>query len=154
MNKNFTMAFSCIIAFIFGLGINNIAMSDIDINKIAYVDVNKLVASSNIIKQAQNIRDIQTREMLNWYDNANTEIQKQKTKETKDMLIKTYESQLQQKKKTIKENYTREVKKADNQMDSVIKQKAKELGYVLVFKKESLLYGGEDITSQILPLVK
>ena len=129
-------------------------MSDIGLNKIAYVDTSKLIINSNTVKQAQNIRDMQTKEMLKWYDNANNEIQKQQTKEAKEALIKKYEKELTQKKQSIKDNYIKEVKKADSQMNNIISKKANELGYSIVFKKDALLFGGNDITSQILPSVK
>ena len=42
----------------------------------------------------------------------------------------------------------------DKQLDTAITQKAKAMGYDLVLRKDSVLFGGVDITDQILPLVK
>ena len=154
MKKNLATLMLCIIAFGFGAGINNKAMSDTDKYQIAYVDVNKLVLSSKVINQAQTKRDNQTKEMLKWYDSANSEIQKQQSQEEKQALIKKYENELIQKKKSIKDEYTKEIAKADMQMEDAITRKGKELGYTLVFKKDSLIYGADDITAKVLPLIK
>ena len=154
MKKNLITALMCTFAFALGIGINNIAMSDMDSAKIAYVDVNKLISGSNIITNAQKTRENQTKEMLKWYDKASADIQKQQTPDGRQALVKKYEAQLTQKKTAIKDAYSKEIKKADTQMENAISQKAKELGYSLVFRKESLLFGGNDITSQVLPLIK
>ena len=92
--------------------------------------------------------------MLKWYDNANNEIQKQTTKAEKEKLIKKYEAQLTTKKKTIKDAYAKKVTEADSQISGVINQKAKELGYNIVLRGDSVLFGGDDITDKIVPLVK
>ncbi|MBR2068685.1 MAG: OmpH family outer membrane protein [Candidatus Gastranaerophilales bacterium] len=154
MKRNLITLVLCAFAFGLGVGFNNIAFSDIDTSKIAYVNVNKLITGSKTIKQAQSAREKQTTEMLKWYDSASDEIQKQETKEKRDALIKKYEAQLTQKKKTIKDAYSKEISQADSQMDTVIAQKAKELGYSVVFRSDSVLFGGTDITAQVLPLVK
>ena len=57
-------------------------------------------------------------------------------------------------KKTIKDTYAKKVTQVDKQLDTVITAKAKELGYDLVFRKDSILVGGTDITGHVLPLVK
>ena len=145
-----------LMAFSFGLGfgINNFAMSDNVPSKIAYVDVSKLLGASKTIKAASDLQVKQTEDMLKWYNTASADIQKQQTKEGRDALIKKYEAQLTTKKKTIKEAYAKKVGEVDKQLDTAIHQKAAALGYELVFRKESLLVGGTDITGQIIPLVK
>jgi len=154
MKKNLIIAGLCTCAFVLGFSVNNIALSNIASSKVAYIDVNKLTASSKTIKQALAQREKQTKEMLKWYDSASLEIQKQDSKEKKDALVKKYEAQLTQKKKSIKDAYAKEINKADAQMEQVISQKAKELGYNLVFRRDALIFGGDDITSQVLPSVK
>ena len=141
-------------AFGLGFGINNIAVSENVPQKIAYVDVAKLMSSSKILKTAENTRASQTKDMLKWYDTASADIQKQSTPEAKKAAIKKYEEQLTQKKKSIKEAYTKKVNEVDGQLSNAINQKSKELGYDIVLRSDVVLYGGEDITSKIVPLVK
>lgn len=154
MKKSLTTLALCSFAFGLGFGFNQIAFSDAAAPKVAYVNVGKLLAASKTIKAAQDTQAKQTQEMLKWYNTASADIQKQQTPAGREALIKKYEAQLTTKKKSIKDAYTKKVTEVDNQLDSAITQKAKALGYDLVFRKESLLVGGVDITDQILPLVK
>jgi len=144
----------CSFAFGLGFGMNNIAFSDTAGKKVGYVSVTKLLTASKALKSAEEQKVKQTTEMLKWYDTASADIQKQSTPEARNALIKKYEAQLTQKKKTIKDNYAKKVNEVSTQLNNAITQKSKELGYDLVFEKDSILYGGDDITASILPLVK
>ncbi|MBQ8635735.1 OmpH family outer membrane protein [bacterium] len=154
MKKSLLTLVLCSFAFGLGFGLNNVAFSDTPALKVAYVNVPKLLAASKTLKAAEQARVKQTQDMLKWYETASADIQKQSTKAGKDALIRKYEDQLTQKKKTIKENYTKKVTEVDKQLDTAISTKAKAMGYNLVFRKDSLLFGGTDITAQVLPSVK
>lgn len=154
MKKSLLTLTLCAFAFGLGFGANNIAFSDNATLKVAYVNVPKLLSASKTLKAAQDTQLKQTKDMLKWYDTASADIQKQSTKAGKDALIKKYEAQLTQKKKTIKDTYAKKVNQVDAQLDSAITTKAQAMGYDLVLRKDSVLYGGTDITAQILPLVK
>ena len=154
MKKFLLTSVLCAFAFGLGLGINNFAFCDGTAPKIAYVNVSKLLASSKVIKAAQDARKKQTTEMLKWYDSASADIQKQQTAAGKQELIKKYEAQLTTKKKTINDAYTKKLNEADKQIESVLSQKAKELGYDIVLRGDSVLFGGTDITAHVAPLVK
>ena len=155
MKKNLLTLVLCSFAFGLGFGLNNLAFSDnTETQKIGYVNVGKLLAASKVIKSAEETKANQTKEMLKWYDTANADIQKQSSHETKQALIKKYEAQLTQKKKTIKDNYAKKVSEVDTQLSNAISKKSKELGYDIVLRSDSVLFGGDDITSQVLPLVK
>ena len=154
MKKNLLTLALCSLAFGIGFGLNNVAFSNLPASKVAYVDVPKLLAASKTLKSAEETRLKQTKDMLKWYDTASADIQKQSTPAGKQTLIKKYEEQLTQKKKAIKDAYAKKVSSVDTQLDTAISQKAKALGYGYVFRKDALLFGGTDITAQVLPLVK
>lgn len=154
MKKNLLTVVLCFFAFGLGFGLNNVTYGDGNGVKIGYVNVSQLLEASKALKAAEAQKTKSTTEMLKWYDTANAEIQKQSTVEAKKNLIKKYESQLTQKKKTIKDAYAKKVNEIDKQLDAAINQKATAMGYNLVLRKDSVLFGGEDITAQILPLVK
>ena len=153
MKKSLLTLVLCSFAFGLGFGMNNVAFSDAN-QKIAYVNVTKLVQSSKTLKSAQSAKEKQEQEMLNWFKTASADINKQSTKEGKEALVKKYETQLNQKKKTIADAYIKKVNDVDKQLNDVIQQKSKDMGYDLVLRKESVLFGGVDITDSILPLVK
>ncbi|MBQ8847762.1 MAG: OmpH family outer membrane protein [Candidatus Gastranaerophilales bacterium] len=154
MKKSLLTLVLCSFAFGLGFGINNIAFSDVQASKVAYVNVGKLLASSKSIKAAEDARAKQTQDMLKWYDTASADIAKQQSAAGKQALIKKYEAQLTAKKKSIKDAYAKKINEVDTQLDNAIKTKAKAMGYDLVFRSDALLFGGTDITSSILPLVK
>ncbi len=154
MKKTLMTLVLCSFAFGLGFGFNNVAFSNVATSKIACVNVSKLLTVSKTLQQAEADREKQTKDMLNWYDKASADIQKQQTEAGKKTLINKYEAQLTQKKKAIKDNYAKKVNAIDKQLDTAITQKAKAMGYDLVLRKDSVLFGGVDITDQILPLVK
>ena len=154
MKKALLTLVLCSFAFGLGFGFNNVAFSNVATSKIACVNVSKLLTVSKALQQAEADREKQTNDMLKWYDKASADIQKQQTEAGKKTLINKYEAQLTQKKKAIKDNYAKKVNSIDKQLDTVITQKAKAMGYDLVLRKDSVLFGGVDITEQILPLVK
>lgn len=154
MKKSLLTLALCSFAFGLGFGMNNIAFSNITPAKVAYVNVPKLLSASKTLKAAQETQAKQTKDMLKWYDTASADIQKQTTEAGKKALIKKYEAQLTQKKKTIKETYSKKVTQVDTQLDTAITTKAKAMGYELVLRKDAVLFGGTDITAEILPLVK
>ena len=154
MKKSLLTFALCFFAFGLGFGFNNLAFSDGNDIKIGYVNVDELLAASKSLKAAEDQRAKQTTEMLKWYDTASADIQKQTTDAARKNLVKKYEAQLTQKKKTIRDAYAKKVSEIDKQLSSSINQKASAMGYNLVLKKDSVLFGGDDITAQILPLVK
>ncbi len=154
MKKSLLTLVLCSFAFGLGFGVNNIAVSNNVVPKIAYVNVSKLVAASKTIKAADATKQKQEQEMIKWFNNANAEIQKQPTQAAKNSLAQKYETQLNAKKKAINDAYMKKVNEVDAQLDSAISAKAKGLGYTIVLRKDSVLFGGVDITSQIIPMVK
>lgn len=153
MKKSLLTALLCAFAFGLGFGANNIAFSNVAASKIAYVNVGKLLTSSNTIKNAQATKTKQTQELQKLVTTANTEIQKAAAKD-KNAVAKKYETQVSAKKKAIQDAYTKKLMEVDKQLETAIAAKAKALGYDIVLRSDSVLYGSNDITSQIVPLVK
>jgi len=155
MKRNFlTIMLASSFAFGLGFGINNIAMSEVDTSKIAYVNVAKLLSNSKTLKSAQETKRKQEQEMIKWFKTASADIDKQQTKAGKETLIKKYEAQLQTKKKTINDQYIKKVNEIDKQIASAISAKATAAGYSMVLKKDAIVFGGVDITDSVLPSIK
>ena len=154
MKKNLLTLALCFFAFGLGFGFNNMAFSDGNNIKIGYVNVGKLLEASKALKAAEDAKAKSTTEMLKWYDTASADIQKQTTPEARKNMIKKYEDQLTKKKNTIKDAYAKKVAEIDKQFNDVITQKATAMGYNIILRKDAVIFGGDDITEQILPLVK
>lgn len=157
MKKNLTTLALCSFAFGLGFGMNNVTFGNATpapVVKIAHVNTQKLLASSKSLKAAEKDKAKKTTEMLKWYDSIDSQIKAKTKEEEKIALIKKYEPELKKKKEAIRKDYATKIKAVDTQVSSAINQKAKDMGYTIVLKGDSVLFGGDDITSSVLPLVK
>ena len=151
--KKSTILFA-ITMFALGFGINNLAISNMTVTKIAVVDVPAVVAKSAQVQalkkeQAKNMQELET-----WLKTARADVEKQKTEAGKEKLIKKYDEEFAKKKENISKNYNNKLQAIDKSISSTIASEAKAKGYELVLTKGVVLYGGEDITSAISKVVK
>ena len=140
-------------AFILGLGFNNFAMSDVP-SKIAVVDVNRVVSNSSQVMALKKEQNLKNEELQKWLTTAKADVEKQKTQEGKEKLIKKYDSDFQKKQQAIQKDYTDKLQSIDKNISGVIAKTAKDKGYDVVLAKGVVLYGGEDITNTISKLIK
>jgi len=137
-----------------GLTINNFALSGVATNKIAVVDVQKVVASSSQVsalkeEQKKKIQDVQS-----FIVTAKKSLEKETDAAKKKALEDSYNKQLQTKTSTIEKEYGQKLQEIDSTISTVIANKAKADGYTIVLAKGVVLYGGEDITTSIITAVK
>lgn len=140
-------------AFILGLGFNNFAMSDVP-SKIAVVDVNRVVSNSSQVMALKKEQNLKNEELQKWLTTAKADVEKQKTQEGKEKLIKKYDSDFQKKQQAIQKDYTDKLQLIDKDISGVIAKTAKDKGYNVVLAKGVVLYGGDDITNTISKLIK
>lgn len=140
-------------AFILGLGFNNFAMSDVP-SKIAVVDVNRVVSNSSQVMALKKEQNLKNEELQKWLTTAKADVEKQKTQEGKEKLIKKYDSDFQKKQQAIQKDYTDKLQSIDKDISGVIAKTAKDKGYNVVLAKGVVLYGGDDITNTISKLIK
>lgn len=140
-------------AFVLGLGFNTFAMSDVP-SKIAVVDVNRVVSNSSQVMALKKEQNLKNEELQKWLTTAKADVEKQKTQEGKEKLIKKYDSDFQKKQQAIQKDYTDKLQAIDKDISGVIAKTAKDKGYDVVLTKGVVLYGGEDITSTISKLIK
>jgi len=137
-------------AFVLGFGINNFAMSDTpQTTNIAVVDVAKLIESSNKVKSLKSEQAKNMEDLTKLAQSAKADIEKQSTEENKEKLAKKYQETINQRRQNNAENYAKQLAVIDKDVDNLIKQKAKSSNYSLILSKNSVLYGGEDITEDL-----
>ncbi len=146
-------------AFILGAGINNIAHSEAaSINtsgiKIGVVDVNQIVSSSAQVKALKAQQDVKKQELAKWLDTVKADIQKQTSQENKVKLAQKYDKELVKKQEANKNEYIKKLEAIDKSISKTINETAKAKGYTIVFSKNSVLYGGDDLTQEIKKIVK
>lgn len=122
--------------------------------KIAVVDVPKVVIASAQVKALQKNNDEKIEELENWLKTIRSEIAKQSTDEAKQKLIKKYDSEYTKKLENLKKEYKEKLEEIDKNISEVIANEAKQMGYEIVITKKLVLYGGNDITEEIIKKVK
>ncbi len=138
-----------------GLSLSNFATSAVTpTNKIAVVDVQKVVSNSsqvNALKEEQKrkIQDVQS-----FIVNAKKSLEKETDAKKKKALEEGYNKELQLKTSTIEKEYGQKLKEIDTTISTVIANKAQTQGYSMVLAKGVVLYGGDDITDAVIKDVK
>lgn len=130
----------------------NAAFAD---TNVAVVDVQALVNKSSQVQALKKDNEAKVKEMQTWLQNVQSEIAKEQTKEGKEKLAKKYDAELKKKQEANKKVYAEKLQAIDKNITAIIVNEAKAKGYNLVLSKQgAVLYGGEDITSNLMKSVK
>ena len=122
--------------------------------KIAVVDIQKVVASSAQVKALKASQEATNKELSEFIKKAQADVNKQTDAKKKKSLAENYEKQLAAKREAFTKDYAAKVKAADNNITAQIGKKATEMGYTMVLPKSAVVYGGDDITATILKVIK
>ena len=143
--------FSLIVLMTAILGFYNSAVAA---EKIAVVDVQAVVAKS---PQVQALKKEQLKKMEDfqkWLTNAKNDIEKQKTDEGKAKLRKKYEAEYVKKQEAMRKSYMEKLQSADKSINATIEEQAKTKGYDMIIAKGVVIYGGDDITEDVIKALK
>ena len=128
--------------------------SSMAVSKVAVVDVNAVVTNSSQVKALKAEQQQKMKELETWLKTVKADVEKQKTKEGKEKLVKKYDADFAKKQQVIKDNYKKKLQEIDTNITRKIETQAKLKGYTVVLSKNSVLYGGDDITADIINAVK
>lgn len=122
--------------------------------KIAVVDIQKVVAASSQFKSLKASQDVKNKELTAFIKKAQEDVNKQTDAAKKKSLAESYEKQLAAKREANVKEYTAKLKAADANITAQIGKKATELGYTMVLPKSAVVWGGDDITETMLKVIK
>lgn len=122
--------------------------------KIAVVDIQKVVASSSQVKTLKAAQEAKNKELTNFIKKAQAEVNKQTDVNKKKSVAAQYEKQLVAKREANAKDYANKLKAIDANITAQIGKKATEMGYTMVLPKSAVIYGGDDITATILQVIK
>ena len=122
--------------------------------KIAVVDIQKVVAASAQVKALKSSQDARNKELTEFIKKAQADVNKQTDEKKKKALAAQYEKQLVVKREAYTKDYAAKLKATDASITEQIGKKATELGYTMVVPKSAVIYGGDDITATILKVIK
>lgn len=155
MNKKFKLLAVTAAAFAIGFSVNNFAMSDVPSNfNVAVVDVQKVVGSSAQVKALKKEQQDKTQEVITYIDKARKDVAAVTDEKKKKELEEKYNKELLSKRESLEKEYAKKLAAIDKSISATIESQAKAGNYDLVLAKGVVLYGGKDITSEVIKAVK
>jgi len=137
-----------LMALILGSGL---AMAE---QKIAVVDVQAVVSKSAQVQALKKEQQAKMQDLEKWLKTAQADVEKQKTQEGKEKLLKKYNAEFAKKKEVIAKDYTARLQAVDKSITDTIATQARLKGYNMVISKGVVVFGGDDITADVQKVVK
>lgn len=144
MNKKLLLIFILMLS-----GLSVFAEDDV-----AVVDLNKIVGNSNQVKQLKQENAKKMAELDKIIVNARGEISNEKDPAKVLLLEDKYMKEFNSKKEAIENDYNNRLSAIEKNIKAEVTKKAQKDGYDYVFAKSVVLYGGKDITEELLQSVK
>ncbi len=123
-------------------------------NNIAVVDLQQLVSSSTQVKQLKEEHTKKTKELEKIIINARGEITNETDPSKILLLEEKYTKEFNTKKEAIDKEYNSKLATIEKNILREISAKAQKESYDYVFAKSVVLYGGNDITSELQKNIK
>lgn len=144
-----------VISLIMGYSINNIAISKAQPEyKIATVDIQKIVANSTEIKSLKAEQEKQMQNMQSTINKARTEISKEQDPVKIAQLEEKYRNEINNQKLALDTSYNTKVKAIDSKIKTAVVEKARSMNYNIVLPKNTVLFGGDDITDEVSKIIQ
>lgn len=121
---------------------------------VAVVDVPQVVTSSAQVQALKKEQQAKAEELVKFIENARKDVASITDSSKKKAAEEKYSKELQTKKEKIELEYASKLKAIDASISKQIETQAKAQGYDVVLSKGVVLYGGKDITSEIVKVVK
>lgn len=150
MNKKLGLL-AASIAVIGGLSFSSVQAQDFSV---AVVDVPQVVNASKQVQALKKEQQAKTEEIVKFIDKARKDVSSITDADKKKAAEEKYTKELQLKKERMDVEYAEKLKAIDTSISQQIAAQAKQDGYSVVLSKGVVLYGGEDITSKIMKIVK
>lgn len=141
---------AALVVLVASFGMNS-AMAE---GKIAVIDIPAVVAKSAQVQALKKEQQDKMKELDNWLKVAQADVDKQKTQEGKEKLLKKYNTDFAKKKETLVKNYQTKLREINKNITDTISAQAKAKGYDMVITKGAVVYGGDDITADIQKVIK
>ncbi len=121
---------------------------------IGVVDLQAVVNNSAQVKQLKREYDTKLEELNKIVANARIEVAKETDLQKIAAIEEKYTKEFNAKKSALEREYNSKVGAIESKIREQIKKKAQEKKYDYVFAKSVVLYGGDDITSEVSASVK
>jgi len=150
MKKNLVL-FALALAFAGGLTFNAAQAADFTV---AVVDVPQVVNASAQVQALKKEQQAKADELVKFIEKARKDVANITDSDKKKAAEEKYTKELQTKKEKMDTEYAAKLRAIDTSISQQIETQAKAKGYNVVLSKGIVLYGGKDITSEIIKVVK
>lgn len=123
-------------------------------DKIAVVDLQQLVSNSSQVKALKQEHNKKVSDLDKILVNARGEISNETDQAKILMLEDKYMKEFASKKEALERDYNNRLSAIEKNIKSEIERKAQKDGYDYVFAKSVVLFGGKDITNEIVNNIK
>ncbi|MBR1840628.1 MAG: OmpH family outer membrane protein [Alphaproteobacteria bacterium] len=123
-------------------------------NKMAVVDVATIVNKSTEVKALKTDVETKTQELTLWLQGVQKEVKSEGNKEKQEALLQRYNAEFVQKRDELSKDYNEKLQAVDKDINDTIIKTAKEKGYKSVISKGVVIYGGDDITEEVIKVIK
>lgn len=155
MKKHILGVVIAVCAFVAGYSFNSIAISDTNPDfKVAVVDIQKIVLNSNEVKNLKTEQEKKVKNMQATIEKAKAEMAKEKDPAKLSALEEKYRAEINKQKLAMDKEYNEKLAAVDNNIKTAVIEKARAMNYNMVLPKNTVLFGGDDITEQVAPAVK
>lgn len=142
-------------AFIAGYSINSIAISNTTPEyKIAVVDIATILKNSKEINALKLEQEKQMQNMQATIDKVKAEISKEQDPAKIAQLEEKYRNEINKQKLALDTSYNNKLTAIDNKIKTAVVEKARSMNYNMVLPKNTVLFGGDDITEQVATIIK
>lgn len=121
---------------------------------VAIVDVPQVVNASAQVQALKKDQQAKAEEIVKFVEKARKDVASITDANKKKAAEEKYNKELMAKKEKMDQDYAAKLKALDTSISQQINEKAKADGYDLVLSKGIVLFGGNDITSEIIKVVK
>lgn len=122
--------------------------------EIAIVDLGRIVENSAQVKNLKQEHSKKVGELDKILVNARGEISNEKDPAKVLLLEDKYMKEFNSKREALERDYNSKISVIEKSIKDKITQKAQKDGYEYVFAKSVVLYGGKDITEDLLNIIK
>ncbi|MBR1753441.1 OmpH family outer membrane protein [bacterium] len=121
---------------------------------IAVVDVQKVVMNSAKVKKLEQDRIKQEQDLKKFLTDAKKKIDAESDETKKKALQEKYNKEVSQKINSQRKDVATKTQNIETDILNAVQKHAKANGYDVVITKGSVLYGGDDITEEVIKQVK
>ncbi len=138
-------------ALLCALSLNSVQAADLSV---AVVDVPQVVNASAQVQALKKEQQLKAQEIVKFIEKARKDVASISDTKKKQAAEEKYNKELVAKKEKMDSEYAAKLKEIDESISSQITEKAKADGYDIILSKGIVLYGGTDITSELIKVIK